>query len=180
MSRNKKVLDMNLVEACFTVCKSLQNVRVINKKGWSYVLVTFPFIANEENWKKYIDPWQKISLIYYPLQTSWRRMKYPIEDRLVDVRPWRQIDRYNEVAEFNDKLSKKIGEEVNELPKDIQFYQKCSALTIKSFKELKEEFWLWAVQKLMEMQAVLSDEIDPKVYGDIGGQPEEDEEEDKK
>ncbi len=180
MSRNKKVLDMNLIECCFTVCKSLQNVRTINKKNWSYIRVTFPFIPNEENWKKYIAPWQKISLRYYPLITSWRHLKYPTEDRLVHVSPYHQLDHYNKVAEFNDKLSEKVVNEIGELPKDFQFYQKCSALSIKSFKELKEEFWLWAVQKLMELQAVLSDEIDPKVYGDIGGQTKEDEEEDQK
>ena len=84
-----------------------------------------------------------------------------------DVSPYGRTDFYNRVAEFNEKLGDKILEEISKLPKDVRFYQICSALTHTSFKQLTDEFWLWAITQLLETQATLSDEIDPKIFSEL-------------
>ena len=167
LSRNKQNLDMQLIERCYKICLSFQNRTIVDLKNWFYVKIKWRFESTEENYKEYIEPWHKCFPQYYPLKTDWRRNRYPEQDRRIDVSPFRQTDYYNQFAEFNEKLGDKILEEMRKLPKDEIFYQICSALTHTSFNQLKDEFWLWAITQLLETQATLSDEIDPKIFSEI-------------
>jgi hypothetical protein len=138
------------------------------------------FIINitQENYEKYIKPWHKGSLRYYPLLTNYRRAKYPASGKLVQVSYWEQIERHNELVEYQEQLIKKIENDLKELPKDFQIFTETSALTVRSFNILQGEFVSWALKALSNTRRALTKEISPKTWRDLTGQKEEEEKED--
>jgi len=180
MSKKKDKLDMNLVDVCYTVCQSLQNTEIAKSKQskTEYVNVSWSFPKTEENWKQYIEPWQKtLQLRYYTLFTSWRHNKYPKQDRLADVSPFRQVEHYNEVSEYYEKLAKVIAAEVRALPSHQSFFEMASALDVHSYRIIQGEFTGWALRQLLATQATLAEEISPQVWKDAFGQPSQEIEE---
>jgi len=174
MSKKKDKLDMNLVDVFYTVCQSLQNTEIAksSQSNREYVNVSWSFPKTEENWKQYIEPWQKTGQIrYYTLFTSWRRNKYPFQDRRADVSPFRQTEHYNEVSEYYEKLANVIAAEIRDLPPHQSFFETASALDVHSYRILQGEFTGWALRQLLEIQATLAEEISPQVWKDAFGQP---------
>lgn len=168
------------MDVFYTVCQSLQNTEIAKSKQskTEYVNVSWSFPKTEENWKQHIEPWQKTrQLHYYTLFTSWRHNKYPKQDRLVDVSPYRQVEHYNEVSEYYEKLAKMIAAEVGELPPHQSFFEMASALDVHSYRILQGEFTGWALRQLLETQATLAEEISPQVWKDAFGQPSQEMEE---
>jgi hypothetical protein len=180
MSKKKDKLDMNLVDVFYTVCQSLQNTEIAKsrKSKTEYVNVSWSFPKTEENWKQYIKPWQKTSqLQFYTLFTSWRYNKYPIQDRLENVSPFRQVEHYNELAEYYENLATVIAAEIRDLPPHQCFFEMASALGVHSYRILQGEFTSWALRQLLEIQATLAEEISPQVWKDAFGQPSQETEE---
>jgi len=180
MSKKKDKLAMNLVDVFHTVCQSLQNSEIAKSRQskTEYVNVSWSFPKTEENWKQYIDPWQKTrQLHYFTLFTNWRHNKYPKQDRLVDVSPFRQTEHYNETAKYYEKLAKTISAEISDLPPHQSFFEMASALDVHSYRILQGEFTGWALRQLLEIQATLAAEISPQVWKDTFGQPSQEIEE---
>ena len=157
--RIKTKLDMNLVDVCYDVCVSFRNSKKQRRPGASYVSVSWSFGSTEENWKHYIQPWNKKSTIYIAWFTPLSRKLYRAE------------------AEYKPEYGQKIHEEICSLLEHERFFTKTTALVSPSFYALQGEFTSWALKQLLEIQAVLSDEIDPKVWSEAIGQPEIKEEE---
>ena len=173
MSRKKKKLNMKLVHACYKVCQSFKSseIRTIsytflhNKDMIEATRMSWVFPQNEENYKKYIEAWQHIQLSYYAYHTQWGYEKYPIADRRGGfVSNYNYPEYYNKTAAFLEDLKAKTNKDLDELPEWQRFYEMTSAVAKRSFFVLQGEFTGWALPKLLETQATLSDEIDPEIW----------------
>lgn len=160
MLKQKGKLDMNLIEAVDAVCRSFINTE-INKSN--IVKVSWSFLENEENWKKYISPWQKIQLSYFPFATPLRRQKHPIRRRWGNYN-WRDL---NDREECIEEVTKEIHKLVDMAPPHKRFFQETAALSKHSFFALKGEFERWALSSLGEVQTIIANEIDPRIYKEV-------------
>jgi len=170
MSRKKKKLDMKLVHVCYTVCQSFQATEVVQRTySWLHIKtmvdlaeMAWVFPETEENYKKYIEAWQNTSISYYCLHTDLRRNNYPYNLRIGEAMAY---DKYYNISAVKiEELQKKVEKEISELPEWQKFYEETSAVTKRSFSVLEREFSGWALPKLLETQATLSDEIDPEIW----------------
>jgi hypothetical protein len=158
-SKTKEKLDMNLIDVCLTVCESLIQTEI--KKKSNVVNVAWTFVTSEENWKKYIEPWQKIGLSYYAFETSYRQQKYratPSFDPLASP---------SSAWEAREEVRKEVCTALRKMPPWEQFFEKTSAVTTDSFNALKGEFSRWALNQLLPAQIVLADQIPSQTYGEI-------------
>lgn len=88
---------------------------------------------------------------------------------------------YGSELEEARKLIAKVQEEVVEAIDNMKphkaFFNKTGALTKKAFFSLKGEFSRWALTKLLPIEVMIADQIDPRVYGEVAalmmGQREE-------
>jgi len=133
---------------------------------------------SEESYNKYIVPWHKITLNYYPLKTGYRHAKYPVIDRIEDVSPFTQTEHYNRMAEYNDLLQAQIAEDLKKYSKGFRFFVITSALTLHSYNIMQGEFTNWALTGLSETRTKLAEEISPQVWKDFTGQEKKETEED--
>jgi hypothetical protein len=171
MSKNKKKLDMDLIDQIYKVAQSFAASEVrelryshVHRYTVGVVKINWTFPQTEENCRKYIMPWHYTSVSFYAHKTNWRRRKYPLEDRMTTVSPWDWNDYYNKWATYIEKLQDKIEEELDQLPDWQRFFEMASALTKNAFKTLKGEFNNWAIKQLLEIQTILSEEVDPEIY----------------
>lgn len=161
MSRKKDKLDMNLIEVASLVCTSFMNTETTKKTD--AVKITWAFSTTEENWKRFIEPWQKISKSFYPFETDLRNKLYPLQFR---------YDRYNyddanKFAEWREEVNKNISEKIHEMELYKAFFEITTALAKNSFLALQGEFSRWALPKLLEVQAAIAEEVDPEVYAQV-------------
>ena len=175
-SKNKDSLDLETVNICNDVCRSFLNTFSTRTREYEYVKVAWIFSMSEESYNKYITPWHRIALNYYPLKTGYRHAKYPIIDRLEDVSPFRQTEHYNKMAEYNDLIQAKIEEDLKKFSEDFRFFVITSALTFHSYNILKGEFTNWALTQLSETRRKLSEEISPQVWKDFTEQTKQEKE----
>ena len=145
---------MNLVD----VCVSFRNSKKQRRQGVSYVGISWSFENTEENYERYIKPWYKQSGVYIPWFTPLARSLYSNE------------------TEYHPEYGRVIHEEIQKLPSYKRFFQKATALFSQPFYALQGGFTSWALKQLLEIQAILSDEIDPKVWSEALGQSREPEE----
>jgi len=178
LSENKDKLDLEKVKVCSDVCMSFQSTYPTKFDGTEYMNVAWIFSPTEENYHKYIKPWHKISLRYYPLLTTYRQAKYPRSRKLVQVSSWDQIEHHNKIVEYQEQVIKKIEDDLTECPEDFRFFVKTSALSVHSFNVLQGEFTAWALSELSDTRRELTKEISPKIWRDFTGQEKEKEEED--
>ena len=173
MSRKKKKLDMKLVHVCYMVCQSFKSSEIRNisysflhrKEMIDVTRMAWVFPQTEENYRKYIESWQHIQLSYYAYYTQWRYKKYPIADRRGGfISDYNYPEYYNKTAAFIEDLKEKTQKDLEELPEWQNFYETTSAVAKRSFFVLQGEFTGWALPKLLETQATLSDEIDPEIW----------------
>jgi len=176
MSRIRKKLPMNLVQACYLVAQSFKSteIRTVSqsflhhKQMIDVVRMAWVFPETEENYNDFIASWHGVGLFYYPYHTPLRHKKHPISDRLgVSIfgnLEWREY--YNKTAAFIEGLVDKVEKDLDELPEWQGFYERTSALGKRSFFVLQGEFTGWALPKLLETQATISDEIDPKIWSE--------------
>lgn len=176
LSKNKDKLDPETVTICHDVCTSFRNTFTTRTSGYEYVNVAWIFSISEESYNRYIVHWHKISLNYYPLKTGYRNAKYPAVNRLVDVSPFRQIEHYNEIAEYEDRLTEKIADDLKKYTKDFRFFVATSALTLRSYNIMQGEFTNWALANLSDIRRELLKEISPQVWKDFTGQEKQEKE----
>lgn len=151
-------LDMDLVDVCYEVCQSFINSKTTKRYGCTYVHISWSFnLSKEENYKKYIEPWKKQTYSCFEWFTSFTRTI--IKDG----------------SEYNQTNLDYINAELRKLPQHKQFYYGSEAMTVYSFRALKGSFCTWALKQLLQIQAVLSDEIDPQVWREATGQQEPEE-----
>jgi hypothetical protein len=80
---------------------------------------------------------------------------------------------YYDISPENNKI---VDEKLHTLPIHVQFYFMTTALDPSAFRKLQGEFTTWALKQLLQIQSILSDEIDPKVWSEALGQKGEPEE----
>jgi len=176
LCKKKDKLDMDLVEVASTTCASLLNTEIPQKKGEG-VEIAWAFSRTEENWKKYIKPWQKTRLGYHTFQTSCCYNKYPRINRLLHGT---YVGRaYDEAADMAEEVQDKVRDAIDKMPPHKAFFNKTGALAKNSFFKLKGEFGRWALTKLLPIEVTIADQIDPRVYGEVAalmmGRKEEEE-----
>ena len=175
-SKNKDKLDMNLIDVCWIVSDSFSNTHPEDKKP-HIMRVAWDFPLNEENWRKYIEPWQRIRLSYYPLDTPYsyinhpQKPRYPTESALW----WRVNEEKNRYLDDLDELQEYISKKIEEMPEHERFYQKSASLSYRSFQRIQSEFTTWALKQLLDVRKELASEIDPKVWREALGQQEPEE-----
>lgn len=167
LSKSQDKIDMAVVEACSVVCRSLLNTEKDYRapsRHPTMIRVSWAFEETKENWEKYIKPWQRLSLSYYPLFTSYTQRKYagfPLSSegmRYDDVERW---------EENRDEITDEVRKWLKKLRADSQFYEETNALYKVSFTSLKGEFAHWAMTKLRPIEAVIAEEVNPEIYKDI-------------
>lgn len=154
--KNRDKLDMELVGVCHSVSLSLMNTELNPKQGMAHISWNFP--STEENWKKYVEPWQRKQLWFFAVKTSYCHENYPskpIFSSFVDD---------EKVWENWEEVRKKVHKELSEMPKWKGFFEMSSALSRNSFFILKGEFEGWALNRLLEVQSKIAEEVDPSVY----------------
>jgi len=160
-----------LINQIYTVAKSFSASEIrqlqyspIHKYTIDIVKMNWTFPPTEKNYRKYIEPWQRTPLTFYAHKTTWRRKKYPRTDRIRSVSYWEHTEYYNDFAAKLEKLQDTIEEELKKLPDWQGFFEMASALTRSAFRTMEGEFTNWALTQLLEIQAIISEEVDPEVY----------------
>jgi len=164
-STQKDKLNIGLIDAAYTVANSLtasKPEKLYAESGVEVeaVRITWAFEQNEENWIRYIQPWQKIGLHYFPLATVYCRRTYPGKPSRYGMSNYEHAVEWGEVKE-------KVNKDINEMPAWKQFFEYCTALAINSFYSLKTEFSRWVLIQLLEIQATIAEEIDPLVWKEL-------------
>ena len=177
LCKKKKGIDMGFVEVASTTCVSLLNTEISQKSGEA-VEIAWAFNQTEENWEKYVKPWQESKISFYPLETSHCQSEHP-EVRYVCS------DRYfglevERARNFLDQTHIEVAEAIGKMKPYKAFFNKAGALTKKAFFSLKGEFSRWALIQLLPIQTKIADQIDPRVYSEVAalmmGRREEEEE----
>ena len=167
LSEKKDKLDMDAIKTCNDVCVSFQNTFLTRTNSGDFYNIAWMFPPSEENYKLFILPWHKNSLTYYPLQTNYRKQKYPQSRKRVEVSPYAQIDYHNELVEFEDRLQKRIEEDLSKVTDAFYFFTVTSALVVRSYKILQGEYTMWALAELSDIRRELTKEISPNVWKDF-------------
>lgn len=172
-SKTKDKLDMNLIDICWIVSDSFSKTHPENKKP-HLMRVAWGFPQNEENWRKYIKPWQRIRPNYYPLETPYRYSNHPPKPRYSTKSGlwWEVNEEKNEYLDNLDELQEYISKKINEMPEYEIFYHVSDSLSCHSFQKIQSEFTTWALKQLLEVRKELASEIDPKVWREALGQKE--------
>lgn len=165
LCKKKDKLDLNLVETASLVSASFMNTEITQKLD-VMVIVAWAFDKTEENWKRFIKPWNKVGLRYFPLETPYRRRKYPSKLRYTG-RSYFDYEAENEQLDKRDTLRELVHGEIRKMPQNQQFFERTAALDRNSFFQLKGEFERWAVTKLLPIETVIAEQIDPRVYGEV-------------
>jgi hypothetical protein len=160
--KQKDKLDMQLVDVCSRVCDSLINT--IAEKNQP-VVVAWNFPQTEKNWEKYILPWQRTTLSFYPLLTYHGKRNYP--RRYTENNPFEGVEALNKRLNEHEETIRQANWEINRLPIHASFFESTSALSLTSFNVLKSEFACWAIVKLAETQALITKEIDPALFKEM-------------
>jgi hypothetical protein len=164
-SKQKEKLDMALVEATAVVCSSFINTMEHHSKQRSDLIpVTWTFERTEENWKKYVEPWQRIELGYYALDTDYRRHHHPW---VQSAYPRSSHDEEQEWLDYKEDLRKEVAAKIRKMEPHRSFYEKTSALALESFYALRGEFEQWAMMQLRPIGAVVAEEVTPETYKDV-------------
>ncbi len=156
LSKKKDKLDLGLVEAAQTIASSFLNTEVYREEP---VKVAWSFPQTEENWKRFIQPWQALCIRYFPFNTDYGRRHYPVRKTC-----YNDIDEYNELLDKKEKRLEDAERKIEALNPYDRFFEKTGALTRNSFYALKAEFSQWALPRLLEVQAAIAEEVDPQVY----------------
>jgi hypothetical protein len=178
LSENKDKLDLEKVAICNDVCVSLQNTIPSRIEKTEYVKVAWIFPSSDENYIKYVKPWHRVSLHYYPLLTTYRQTKYPQSRKRVYVSAFDELEHYNKYVEFQDELIRKIESDLAGYSEGFRFFTKTTALDLDSFNILKGEFSSWALKELSDSRRKLTKEISPKTWKDLTGHEDREEGED--
>lgn len=166
-TKSKDKIDMNIIEACSVVCRSFINTEKDYRapsRHPNMIRVSWAFEETRENWEKYIKPWQRLNLSYYPLLTSYVGKNYSSFPVTTDgVRPI-DIEKWEEGRDF---IQKEVSKWLKKLSADKQFYEETDALYKVSFTSLKGEFAQWAMKNLRAVQMTIAEEINPEIYRDV-------------
>lgn len=160
-SRVKEKIDMELVDSCFSVAQSFLNTEI--KANADIISVAWNFRETKENYEKNIAAWQKLGISFHPLYTPYRRRNYvskPLFESHVTAsdREWQW--------EEAQKVRKEILEAFQKMPPHENFFERCNAIARGSFYSLKGEFSQWALSRLMEVENIIMNEVDPTIYRD--------------
>jgi hypothetical protein len=162
LSRQKDKLDMQIIEVSYTLAVILAKVEIPRNPD-ATIHIPWSFVRTEESWKKYVAPWQNINLTYWAYHTELRHKKYHEQPNFDPFASPEGIwERKMEAAEA-------IREEIEKMSDCDRFFQVTSALTLQSFYALKSEFENWALTKLLAIQSLIADQVDPKVFSEVLG-----------
>lgn len=164
--KHKDQIDFALVECASRVSISLSNTLEHHLKQTDpkyMVRVTWTFEETEANWKTYVEPWQKINLRYYALETDYKKHHHPWRETVYP----RDGQQQEEWIEYTEELRKEIAQTIRKMPKHRAFFEQTGALGLQSFYALRGEFEHWAIAQLRPIQALVAEEVDPEVYKDV-------------
>jgi len=179
LSKNRDKLDIETVNICKDVCRSFMNTYPTKRGNAEYMRITWVFLPTEENWKTHIEPWHRCNLEYYTLFTDYRHTKYPENIRYKDISPFRQTEHLNELIDYNDRLKKKIVNDLAKLPTFFRFFVAASALSFYGYNILVGEFTNWALAELSDTRRKLTEEVSEDVWREFRGQEKEESKEEK-
>lgn len=121
--KHKDQIDMNLVECASAVATSLINTEKSNispKSNPNLIRCSWAFKQNEENYKKYVEPWHVVELRYYPLYTRYVYDKYPNFPISPVIYHLDDQERWNEDKE---EIEEKVDNWFKKLSKGKAFYE---------------------------------------------------------
>lgn len=170
LTKDKSKLDMKIVELAQAVSISLNNteIPVLTEDREKPVRVPWAFPENKETYKRYIEPWNKITLHYLPLRTQYRLTHYPFHGRYSTIQSHaEQLEKQNKFLDQQDHLRKKISAGINALPKHEKFFQKTTALSRDSFQAMKAEFENWALVNLSPAETAIAEQVSPEAFEQI-------------
>lgn len=161
MSKNKDKLNIDLIETAYSIATSFINTEVEKGRlGGEVVRVAWDFPMTKGNWEKYIQPWHKVNLRFYPLETFLAHQNFPLKSTSIFS---------SDIEENARKATNSVVHSLSEMSPHEEFWERTSALTKGSFSVLEAEFCRWILPKLFEVQATISEEVDPKVYSEVFG-----------
>jgi hypothetical protein len=159
--KEKDKLDMQLVDVCSKVCESF--ISTITERNQP-IVVAWSFPQTEKNWEKYILPWQRTTLHFYPLETPYGKRYYP--KRCVDRDPFESVGSINRRLRQHEETIRQVALKISNLPLHDSF-ETTAALTLTSFNILKSEFSCWAIMKLADTQALIAEHVDPALFREM-------------
>jgi hypothetical protein len=159
----KEKLNVDLVNVCYGVAQSLISTAEKKAGGMDGVFIGWSFEQNAENWKKYVEPWQRCRLRTYPLATRYGQKRFPSRVGQTPI----NIEEQNKLLEANEYASNQILMEIDALPPSDAFYEKTGILYRGSFYALQAEFTSWALGKLLPILTEITNQISPSIYSEI-------------
>ena len=167
-SKKSDKLDLSLVERLYSVAQSFNDTTP--DLGKKYLMrINWCFPQTKENFETHIQPWHRIRVYFYALETHYRYKNYPLKERYntKSAMWWRVNEELNKHLDELDELSDYISKTLKEMPEHEKFYEISYALSINSFRKLQAEFTRWALKQLSETRNKLLDEISPDVWKDL-------------
>jgi len=159
----KEKIDMDLVERCNLVASSFVNVHKSTHQKTDMVFIPWAFDQTEQNWKTLIEPWQKIALRFFVLQTDFGQKNY----RFNYGTPVWGSDELNARLAEERRTREEAFAEFCKLPKYESFYQRTGALFEGSFYALTAEFENWALAELLPVLSEITRQINASTYSEV-------------
>jgi hypothetical protein len=160
--KQKDKLDMQLVDVCSKVCESLI-VTIAERK--QPIMVAWSFPETKENWRKYILPWQRTTLHFYPLETRYGRHNYP--RRYTENSPFESAQSINSRLRQHEEAIRQAALKISNLSLHDSFFETTAALTLTSFNVLKAEFSNWTIAKLADTQTLIAEHVEPALFKEM-------------
>jgi len=143
-------INQQEIQDLYAVASSLDSFQKDKTGAFS---ISWSFPNTEENFNKFIKPWHKTFLGYYPLKLSLARKYLHL------------IDPYGGGG-LNEVYSK-VSSEMKTLSTFKGFFDITQgALNESGYYTLKAEFSQYALLKLMEVQKIIAKTISPNIYSE--------------
>jgi len=176
-------IDYELVEVLNSVANALL-VPVVKKlhNGIEYVSIPWGFEKNEENFRKYIEPWLNCNFSYWPqllrdhIETWTVWFCYECDSELFRTKTLRRKLKVKlpkkcpecgaKIEHYTDYYSRQIDVIVDD-PFWSFFFEASGCLTVNGYRDLRNAFARWAIPKVQLFMAELSRVVRPELYSDI-------------
>jgi len=188
--RKDLAIEYETVDVLNTVCMAFQN-HMVQKDHWleryspfEIVIIPWGFPKTEENFNKYIAPWYRNSIEYFPPL---------LREHLKWHKIWICLDCDTRLGMDDEKLPRKCPKcgneiekmeyvhgnyygcisreeyEVLENPLWSWFFEATRCLSVSGFLRMKNEFVQYAIPKVQLFLAELTRLVEPSLYADILG-----------
>ena len=166
MLKTKTQIDTKLIDTIFTVNSCLVNTDTRKPP----IKIAWSFKENEENYKRYIEPWLKVGLSCIPRYTSMRFEKYPEtpEESIWDNWRWSvSVEDAVQLVQMRKEIDEKVRCDIAQLPIHEKTYQATSALTAYGYTCLKTQYVHWALLQLIPIQTTIAEQVNTQVWSEI-------------